>query len=240
MAVGGEAALKAAKALKANLLRVASAISKVPEKDLDLAEGQVIDANSGLPVIPIAEVARIGYFRQDTLPKECNVQFSVSVSHVDNHASYYTANGIQASWLELDPQTGFIRLLGHWAVDDCGRIINPLIVEEQIRGGIVQGIGAALYEECLYGEDGSLLNGSLADYLVPMAGEMPDIHVDHLETRERATELGAKGIGEAGTIGAIGALWVAVNDALKPFSTVAMHQPFTPERILHALRKDHG
>ena len=240
MAVGGEAALKAAKTLKANLLRVASAISKVAEKDLDLAEGHVIEANSGLPVMPIAEVARIGYFRQDTLPRDCNVQLSVSVSHVDNHASYYTANGIQASWLELDPQTGFIRLLGHWAVDDCGRIINPLIVEEQIRGGIVQGIGAALYEECLYGEDGSLLNGSLADYLVPMAGEMPDIHVDHLETRERATELGAKGIGEAGTIGAIGALWVAVNDALKPFDTVAMHQPFTPERILHALRKDHG
>jgi aerobic carbon-monoxide dehydrogenase large subunit len=238
MAVGGEAALKAANTLKANVLRIAAAITKVSEKDLNLAEGQVVDTRSGLPVMPIAEVARIGYFRQDTLPKDCNVQLSVSVSHVDNHATYYTANGIQASWLELDPQTGFIRLLGHWAVDDCGRIVNPLIVEEQIRGGIVQGIGAALYEECLYGEDGSLLNGSLADYLVPMAAEMPDIHVDHIETWESATELGAKGIGEAGTIGAIGALWVAINDALKPFGTVAMHQPFTPERILRSLRND--
>jgi carbon-monoxide dehydrogenase large subunit len=187
--------------------------------------------------MPVSEVARIGYFRQDQLPKDCNVQLAVSVAHVENKAAYYTANGVQASYLELDPETGFIRLLGHWAVDDCGRVINPLILEEQIRGGIVQGIGAALYEECMYAEDGSLVNGTLAEYLVPMAGEMPDIHVDHIDSREGATELGAKGVGEAGTIGAIGALWVAVNDALQPLGAVAMHQPFTPERILQALAK---
>jgi carbon-monoxide dehydrogenase large subunit len=237
MAVGGEAALKAAQALKASLITVAAAIAKVPAKDLDLAQGHVVDVRSGLPVLPIAEVCRIGYFRQDTLPPTCNVQLSVSVSHVENNAAYYTANGVQASYLELDPETGFIRLLGHWAVDDCGRVINPLILEEQIRGGVVQGIGAALYEECMYSEDGSLVNGTLAEYLVPMAGEMPDIHVDHIDSREQATELGAKGVGEAGTIGAIGALWVAVNDALKPLGAVAMHQPFTPERILDALAK---
>jgi carbon-monoxide dehydrogenase large subunit len=89
----------------------------------------------------------------------------------------------------------------------------------------------------MYAEDGSLTNGTLAEYLVPMAGEMPDIHVDHVESREAATQLGAKGVGEAGTIGAIGALWVAVNDALKPLGAVAMHQPFTPERILRAIRQ---
>ena len=236
MAVGGEAALKAARALKAAVLAIASAISKTPAEALDLAEGHVVDARSGLPVLPISEVARIGYFRQDTLPKDLNVQLAVSVSHVDNHGTYYTANGIQACHLELDHETGFIRLLGHWAVDDCGRIVNPLIVEEQIRGGIVQGIGSALYEECLYGEDGSMLNGTLAEYLVPMAGEMPDIHVDHMESPEQATELGAKGVGEAGTIGAIGAVWTAVNDALRPLGAMATHQPFTPERILAALQ----
>ena len=235
MAVGGEAALKAAEALKANLLALAGAIAKVPASELALAEGHVVDARSGMSVMPIAEVARIGYFRQDTLPAQFNVQLSVSVNHVDNHAAYYTANGIQASYLELDAETGFIRLLGHWAVDDCGLVINPLILEEQIRGGVVQGIGAALYEECIYSEEGSLINGTLAEYLVPMAGEMPDIHVDHVDSREAATRLGAKGVGEAGTIGAIGALWVAVNDALKPLGAVAMHQPFTPERILRAL-----
>ncbi len=120
--------------------------------------------------------------------------------------------------------TGFIRLLGQWAVDDCGRVINPLLVDEQVRGGIVQGIGAVLFEECIYSEDANLLNGTMADYLVPMAYEMPDIVVGHVETPETSTELGAKGIGEAGLIGAMGAVWVAVNDALQ----AARRQDYAP------------
>ena len=124
--------------------------------------------------------------------------------------------------------------MGHWAVDDCGRVINPLLVEEQIRGGIAQGIGAALFEECIYDSAGNLQNGTLADYLVPMAHDLPDIHVAHVETVEPSTRLGAKGIGEAGLIGALGAVWVAVNDALKPFGARALHQPFTPERVTAA------
>ena len=98
----------------------------------------------------------------------------------------------------LDPETGFINLLGHWAMDDCGRVINPLLVDEQVRGGIVQGIGAVLYEECIYDDAGNLVNGTMADYLVPMAAEMPDIYVDHVESPEATTQLGAKGIGEPG------------------------------------------
>jgi carbon-monoxide dehydrogenase large subunit len=116
-------------------------------------------------------------------------------------------------------------------------VINPLLVDEQVRGGIVQGIGAVLYEECIYSEDGNLLNGTLADYLVPMADEMPDIHVAHVETPETSTQLGAKGVGEAGLIGAMGAVWVAVNDALKPLGAKITHQPFTPERVLDALAR---
>jgi carbon-monoxide dehydrogenase large subunit len=105
-----------------------------------------------------------------------------------------------------------------------------------VRGGIVQGIGGALYEECIYDGAGNLTNGTLADYLVPMAAEMPDIHVEHVETPERTTQLGAKGIGEAGTIGAIGVIWVGANDALKPLGAQLCQQPFTPERVLDAIR----
>jgi aerobic carbon-monoxide dehydrogenase large subunit len=148
---------------------------------------------------------------------------------------YYMANGVQASYVEVDCETGFVKLLGQWAVDDCGRIINPLLVDEQVRGGIVQGIGAVLFEECIYSEDGNLLNGTMADYLVPMADEMPDIVLDHVETPEPSTRLGAKGIGEGGLIGAMGSLWVA--NALKPLSAKVRHQPFTPERILDALAR---
>ena len=91
-------------------------------------------------------------------------------------------NGIQASYLEVDIDSGFVTLLKHWCVEDCGTVINPQLVDEQIRGGIVQGIGGALFEHCLYDERGQLLNGNMADYLVPMAAEMPDIEIGHVVT----------------------------------------------------------
>jgi carbon-monoxide dehydrogenase large subunit len=236
-AIGGEAALKAGALLKRNILALAGAITQNPIDALDIVGGNVVRAQTGRSVISLAEVGRIGYFRQDTLPPDFDVQLSVSASHVASDKLYYMANGVQASHVEVDCETGFIKVLDQWAVDDCGRIINPLLVDEQVRGGIVQGIGAVLYEECIYSEDGNLLNGTMADYLVPMADEMPDIHVVHVESPETSTRLGAKGIGEAGLIGAMGAVWVAVNDALKPLGAKILHQPFTPERVLDALAR---
>ena len=236
MAVGGEAALKASRALKANILALAGAITQSPADRLDIRGGQVINRQTAAQVISLADLGRIGYFRQETLPKDFDVQLQATSSFVDNHTPYYMANGAQAAYLEVDPETGFISLLGHWAVDDCGRVINPLQVDEQMRGGIVQGIGAVLLEQIVYGENGSLMNGTMADYLAPMACEMPDIQVAHIETPEPTTELGAKGVGEAGLIGAMGAVWVAVTDALKPLGARVSHQPFTPERMLDALK----
>jgi carbon-monoxide dehydrogenase large subunit len=112
-----------------------------------------------------------------------------------------------------------------------------MLVDEQIRGGIVQGIGGALFEECLYSDEGQLLNGSMADYLVPMASEMPDIVVGHVITPTKGSELGAKGAGEAGTAGAPGAVMNAINDALSPLGAQVTAQPFTPQRVLRALGK---
>jgi carbon-monoxide dehydrogenase large subunit len=142
---------------------------------------------------------------------------------------------VQGSLLEVDVETGMIRLLKHWIAEDCGRIVNPQLVDEQLRGGIVQGIGAALFEELRYDERGQLLNASMADYLVPMAFEMPDIVVGHVETPVASTLFGGKGVGEAGTIGAAAAVANALNDALSPFGCVLTEQPFTPERVLRAL-----
>src|SRR5258707_35384 len=110
-------------------------------------------------------------------------------------------NGVQASWLEVDPDTGFVRLLKHWVVEDCGTIINPQLVDEQIRGGVVQGLGAALFEKCIYDERGQLTNANMADYLVPMSGEMPDIDVGHVVSPTMESELGAKEAAKAGTPG---------------------------------------
>lgn len=239
-AIGGEAALRAGTMLKENILALASAITQTPAGALTIGDGKVLNRRSGQAVLSLADIGRIGYFRQDTLPRDFDVQLSVSASFVANDKMYYMANGAQASYVEVDCETGFIRMLGQWAVDDCGRMINPLLVDEQVRGGIVQGIGAVLFEECVYSEDANLLNGTMADYLVPMAAEMPDIVLDHVETPEASTRLGAKGIGEGGLIGAMGSVWVAVNDALKPLGAKVRHQPFTPERILDALARARG
>jgi carbon-monoxide dehydrogenase large subunit len=128
-----------------------------------------------------------------------------------------------------------VKVLKHWVVEDCGLVINPLLVDEQIRGGVVQGIGEALFESCRYNEDGQFTSGSLADYLLPMASEMPDITIRHVETPYSGSALGAKGAGEAGTCGAAAAVLNAVNDALAPFKTSIRALPVTPVAVLQAL-----
>lgn len=239
MAMGGEAALQAGKALKANILDLAASILQTTADTLTLGGGEIRDAATGEARMDLAELAKVGYFRQDTLPAGTQPELMVTRHHVPN-TPYYVANGVQGAHVEIDVETGFIKLLGWWAADDCGRVINPLMVDEQIRGGIIQGIGNTLYEHCQYDETGQLMNASLADYLLPMAGEMPDIRIAHVETPIGATELGANGIGEAGTIGAIAALWCAVNDALRPLGAQVTKQPFTPEHILDVIAKGRG
>jgi aerobic carbon-monoxide dehydrogenase large subunit len=135
------------------------AITQTPADTLTITNGEVINTQTRQGVISIAEIGLIGYFRQDTLRRDFDVQLSVTASFVANDKVYYMANGVQASYVEIGCETGFIKMLGQWAVDDCGRIINPLLVDEQGRGGIVQGIGAVLFEECVYSEDANLLNG---------------------------------------------------------------------------------
>jgi CO/xanthine dehydrogenase Mo-binding subunit len=232
---GGEAALKAARQLAKNVKQIAAAITQSSPDDLEIVNGEILNKRTRVQVSSLADVGKVGYFRQDTLPPDLDVQLSVTSSHVVNNHTYYMTIGVQGSHVEIDAETGFIKVLGHWAITDCGRVINPLIVDDQVRGGIVQGIGSVLYEECIYNEIGSLVNGTMADYLAPMAAEMPDIYVEQIETPERTTQLGAKGVGEAGLIGAMGALWVSVSDALKGLGATISDQPFTPERVLDAI-----
>ena len=233
--IGGEAALQAGKALRENVLSVAGAILQATPKSLDIREGAVVDADTGRERMGLDEIARIAYFRPDTLPAGVQPEFVATRHYVPKKFPFAFTNGIQASYLEVDTDTGFVRLLRHWVVEDCGTVINPQLVDEQIRGGVVQGLGPALFEHCLYDERGQLLNGSMADYLVPMAAEMPDIAVGHVVSPTLESELGAKGAGEAGTAGAAAAVMNAVNDALSPFGTRITDIPITPERVLKAL-----
>jgi carbon-monoxide dehydrogenase large subunit len=235
--IGGEAVLQSGKALKSNILDIAAVILSVDKATLDVINNQVVDKLTGEVKLPLHEVGRVAYFRPDTLPMNFQSELTVTRHYTPREYGFTFTNGIQASYVEVDPETGFVKLLKHWCVEDCGTVINPMLVDEQIRGGIVQGIGGALFEECLYSDDGQLLNGSMADYLVPMASEMPDIIIDHVETPTRGSELGAKGAGEAGTAGAPGAVMNAINDALTPLGAVVTAQPFTPQRVLKALGK---
>jgi CO/xanthine dehydrogenase Mo-binding subunit len=235
--IGGEAAWQAGKALRANVLAVAGSILQAAPDTLDINNGVVIDRTGGRERIGLDEVARIAYFRPDTLPPGFQAELVATRHYVPRAWPFAFTNGIQASHVEVDIETGAITLLKHWCVEDCGTVINPQLVDEQVRGGVVQGIGAALFEHCLYDERGQLLNGNMADYLVPMAAEMPDIEVGHVVSPTADSELGAKGAGEAGTAGASGAVTNAVNDALRPLGAAAITEiPIRPEAVLRALR----
>ncbi len=233
MAIGGEAARQAAVDLRQKILAAAAAISQERPENLKLVAGEIFSPVKSL--MDLSELASIVHFRQDTLPQDLDIEMNVTRHFLPREFPYYMANGIQASYLEVDTGTGAITLLDHWVVEDCGTVINPMLVNEQLRGGIVQGLGAALYEHAFYDESGQLLTATLADYVVPLASDMPDIHVSHVENPALGTELGAKGAGEAGTLGAPAAVWCAVNDALRPLDTRVWKQPFTPAHILEAL-----
>ena len=235
--IGGEAVLQAGRVLRENIVATAAAILQRDAQGLRVFRGAIVDNISGETLLDLAELGRIAYFRSDTLPKNFTPELMVTRHYAQRDYPFIFTNGVQVSHVEVDTDTGFVKLLKHWAVEDCGRVINPMLVDEQMRGAIVQGIGGALFEECLYDSDGTLKNGNMADYLVPMAGEMPDIVVSHVQSPTRSSMLGAKGAGEAGTAGAPGAVMNAINDALAPFGVRVSSQPITPEKILRALGK---
>jgi carbon-monoxide dehydrogenase large subunit len=233
LSISGEAALVAVRDLQRNLLKVAAELLEAPGTDLEFSQGAVRVMGTDRS-ISLAEIGFVMHYQPHRLEAAGPVDAMVT-AHVQPTRPYQIANGVQASLVEVDIDTGLVHLLGHWVVDDCGRVINPLLVDEQLRGGVVQGIGAALFEECRYDDQAQLLTGTLADYLVPMASEMPDIVIGHVETPVQGSLLGAKGVGEASIVGAAAAVANAVNDALSPFGVEVFELPITPERVLRAL-----
>jgi carbon-monoxide dehydrogenase large subunit len=235
--IGGEAAFQSGKALKQNILTVAASVLQSDSDALNLVDGVIVEKGSEAERMGLEELATMVQFRTHEIPNDIEPEFVVTRHFRVTDFPFVLTNGIQGAYVEVDIETGFIKLLKHFVVEDCGRVINPQLVDEQIRGGVVQGIGGVLFEHCQYSEDGQLLNCTMADYLVPMASEMPDIVIDHVESPTGTSELGAKGVGEAGTGGAPAAILNAVNDALKPFEARVTNQPITPEMVLRALGK---
>ncbi len=230
--IGGEAAWQAGKALRQNVLATAASILQAKPESLDIRNGIVVDSDTGRERIGLDEVARIAYFRPDTLPPGFQAEMMAVRHYVPRQWPFAFTNGIQASYLEVDTDSGFRHAvealvrggLRHGDQSAARRRAGP-------RRHHVQGIGGALFEHCIYDERGQLLNGNMADYLVPMAAEMPDIEVGHVVSPTADSELGAKGAGEAGTAGAPGAVMNALNDALRPLGAEPLTaMPFVTPR----------
>ncbi|HET8576958.1 MAG TPA: xanthine dehydrogenase family protein molybdopterin-binding subunit [Methylomirabilota bacterium] len=235
MPIGGGATLLTARALGERIRRLAATLLEAAPADIVLADGCVAVRGSPERRLTFSELARTVHFRSSEL-KGAEPSLEATV-HFANPVAWTFTNGAHLAVVEVDIETGAVRVLRYVAVDDCGRIVNPALVEGQVHGGIAQGIGGALGERCVYDEAGQLLTATLMDYPLPTAADLPAIEVHHLETPAPSIPGGFKGVGEAGTTGAPAAILNAVNDALAPWGAEITEQPITPERVWEALRR---
>lgn len=231
--LGGGAAKHASARLRDKVRRVAARLLEASEEDIDVSGGKAIVAGTDRAVT-FRQIAKAVYSDMKTLPVEAREE--LSASHTYDPVNGTTAAATHIAAVEIDPVTCFVRIHKYVVAEDCGRMINPMIVDGQVHGGVAQGIGAALYEELVYGEDGQLLTGSLADYVIPAAPEVPVIDVVHVES-ESAVAGGFRGMGEGGTIGAPAAIANAVADALSPLDAEVCILPLTPERIFRLMER---
>lgn len=236
MAIGGEAAWRAAKRLRQELLELAGGLTQRAVETLDIRGREVVDGDTGTALLSLRQLGETAHFRPYELAGGVQPRLSATESFGPLDEPFRAGSGIQMALVEIDEGTGIIRLLRHAVVHEAGRIVNPLLVDEQIRGGAVQGIGAALMEECGYDDAGRLINNSFSSYLVPMAVDVPDIEIIHADGPPLPTDgLGIAGVGEAGTVGAAAAVMNAVNDALSTRGASLYAMPLTPQRVLKAL-----
>ena len=233
MPIGGSATLLAARALAQKIRIVAGTLLEAHADDIELADARAAVRGAPDRALAYAELARTVHFRSNAL-KGLEPSLEATV-HYTNPQAWTFTNGAHLAVVEIDVETGRVRVLRYVAVDDCGRIVNPALVEGQIAGGVAQGLGGALFEHCAYDADGQLLTATLMDYAVPTAADVPPLELHHLETPAPSIAGGFKGAGEAGTTGAPAAILNAVNDALAPFGVLISDQPITPERVLRAL-----
>ncbi len=237
--LGAGASILACRMVRERILKVAAHLLEAAPEDLDLRDQKVVVRGAPDRSVTLADIGFRVYFQSDKLPRDIEPSLEAT-AHYTPARPITWANGAHMVVVEVDVETGLVKILRYVTVEDCGPMINPALVAEQVRGAVVQGIGSTLYEEVVYDAEGQLLTRTLMDYLVPGAAEMPDIEVHHLETPSPFTVGGFKGIAEAGTAGAPGAILNAVNDALAPFGVRLTCQPITPDLILGALRRARG
>ncbi|HEY6753539.1 MAG TPA: xanthine dehydrogenase family protein molybdopterin-binding subunit [Pseudolabrys sp.] len=232
LVISGGATLIAAQKVRAKLIKIASHLLEAAPDDIVLADGVAKVAGTDR-AIPIAKLAREAYTQTYRFKGEIEPGLT-ETGHYDPPGTF--SNACHVAIVDLDVETGHVKVEKFLVAEDAGRIINPMIAEGQVHGGIAQGIGNALLEEIIYDENGAILTATLADYLPPTAHEIPEIELHHIETPSQNSLTRAKGLGEGGTIGAPAAVINAINDALSPFGVEIDEMPATPQRIRAALR----
>jgi len=234
MQLGGSAVHNAAGAVRAKGGRIAAHLLEVSQDDLELREGrfQVVGVpGSGITWLDVAAAAA----DPTKLPEDEEPGLKEDLDFVQDDATF--PFGAHISVVEVDAETGSTHVLKHIAVDDCGRVINPLLAEGQVHGGVAQGLAQALFEEFVYDADGNPLSASLLDYTAPMATEMPELVTAHTVTPSPLNPLGAKGIGESGTIGSTPAVQNAVIDAVSHLGVKHIDMPLTSDRVWKAIQE---
>ena len=235
---GGGAVVQAAGKLRPKVLAIAGHLLEAAASDLELQDGRVVVRGAPDRSISLRDVARVAYHNVGRLPPDLEPELEAA-GHYDAGGGTYS-NGAHAALVEVDPETGHVRFLKYWVVEDCGTMINPTVVDGQVHGGVAQGIGGAAYEEMVYDEDGQLLSASFMDYLVPTSAEVPPIEVGHLVTPSPHTPLGIKGMGEGGTVCPGSVLASAIASALEPFGVRFHELPITPDKVRAAVRAGRG
>ncbi len=238
LSVGGTALWMATEKVVDKARKIAAHMMEANEEDLVLSGGEFSVAGSPAgPSTPLAEVAFAAFTAHD-LPDGIEPNLEAQVTW--DPPNFTFPFGTHIAVVEVDQDTGRVDLIDYAAVDDCGNQINPMIVEGQVHGGIVQGVGQALWEQAVYDEDGQLRSSNLADYLVPSAAEFPLLKLDHTVTPSPTNPMGVKGIGEAGTIAATPAVINAVVDALRPLGVTDVLMPASPQHVRRAIDRAQG
>ena len=235
--IGGGAAGRAADLVATQLRNVAAQLLEASPADVELAEGSARIRGDTTAAIPIAELARIVHFQGHRLAEFDSGGLEARATF-DPPGTF--SNACHAAMVTIDPGTCAIRLHRYLVVEDCGVVINPMVVDGQVRGGVTQGAAAALLERVCFDPDGQPVTTTLMDYLAPTAAEMCDIDIVHLQTPSRFSETGAKGMGEGGTIGAPAAVLGAINDAFADLGVSFDHIPVLPQDISAALARAGG
>jgi carbon-monoxide dehydrogenase large subunit len=230
--LAGGAACRAADTIKELLVRIGAHTLEAAVEDVVLEGGAARIKGSPDRAISVAELARWAYHRPEKLPPGVEPLLEAAATYDADPGTGAFSNASHLAVVEIDVDTGRVTLLRYVVVEDCGRMINPLIVEGQVHGGVAQGVGGALLEELIYNQEGQLVTTTFLDYLLPGATDLPTITVDHLETPSPFTIGGIKGMGEGGSIAPGAAIAGAVQDALAPLGHVFVNEiPLTPERV---------